>query len=38
MASILEKMLENCNKEGYEPTKHIEKIAKAKTMMFGDKE
>ena len=38
MASILEMMLENCNKEGYEPTKNIEKIAKAKTMMFGDAE
>ena len=38
MASILEMMLENCSKEGYEPTKNIEKIAKAKTMMFGDAE
>ena len=38
MTSILEKMLENCSKEGYEPTKNVEKIAKAKTMMFGDDE
>ena len=38
MASILEKMLENCSNEGYEPTKNIEKIARAKTMMFGDEE
>jgi len=36
MSSILEKMLENCASEGYEPTKNVEKIAKAKTMMFGD--
>ena len=38
MATILEKMLENCKKAGYYPTQNIEKIAKAKNMMFGDGE
>ena len=38
MATILEKMLANCKEQGYEPTEHIEKIARAKTMMFGDEE
>ncbi len=36
--TILEKMLENCAKAGYTTTKNVEKIAKAKTMMFGDAE
>ena len=36
--AILEKMLENCAKAGYTTTKNVEKIAKAKTMMFGDAE
>lgn len=38
MTTILDKMLERCTKEGYVPTKNVEKIAKAKTMMFGEKE
>ncbi len=36
--TILEKMLENCAKAGYTTTKNVEKVAKAKTMMFGDTE
>ena len=35
MTTILEKMRENCKKAGYYPTENIEKIVKAKTMMFG---
>ena len=38
MTSILEKMLENCRNAGYEPTENIEKIARAKNMMFGEEE
>ena len=38
MSSILEKMLENCRQAGYEPTENIEKIARAKNMMFGEEE
>ena len=38
MATILEKILENCKKAVYYPTQNIEKIAKAKNMMFGDNE
>lgn len=33
---ILETMKERCSKEGYTFTKNIEKIAKAKNMMFGE--
>ena len=36
MATILEKMLENCKKAGYYPTQNIEKIAKAKNMRKKD--
>lgn len=36
--TILDKMMEKCNEAGYVPTKNIEKIAKAKTMMFGEAE
>ena len=36
--TILEKMLERCEQAGYATTKNVEKIAKAKTMMFGEKE
>ena len=32
MATILEKMLENCKKAGYYPTQNIEKIPKAKNI------
>ena len=35
---ILEKMKEKCAKEGYYTTKNVEKIARAKNMMFGDSE
>ena len=34
MPTILEMMLENCKKAGYYPTQNIEKIARAKNMMF----
>ena len=36
--TILEKMLKSCEEAGYEPTANIEKIARAKTMMFGEQE
>ncbi len=36
--TILEKMKEKCSAAGYVPTANIEKIARAKTMMFGDSE
>lgn len=36
--TILEKMLENCAEAGYATTKNVEKIAKAKKMMFGEEE
>ena len=36
--TILEKMIQKCEEAGYVPTKNIEKIAKAKTMMFGENE
>ena len=38
MATILEMMLENCKNACYYPTENIEKIARAKNMMFGDNE
>ena len=38
MTTILEKMKEKCAQAGYTPTANIEKIARAKTMMFGDSE
>ncbi len=38
MPTILEMMLENCKNAGYYPTPNIEKIAKAKNMMFGEGE
>ena len=34
--TILEKMLKNCAEHGYISTDNIEKIAKAKNMMFGE--
>ena len=34
MTDILEKMKEKCSKAGYYPTANIEKIARAKNMMF----
>ena len=34
--TILDNMLKKCEEAGYTPTKNIEKIAKAKSMMFGD--
>ena len=36
--SILDKMLENCEKNGYVTTKNVQKIANAKRMMFGEAE
>lgn len=36
--TILDKMLENCAQAGYTTTKNVEKIAKAKKMMFGEEE
>ena len=36
--TILEKMLDNCKKAGFEPTENVEKIARAKNIMFGEKE
>ena len=36
--TILEKMLENCEKAGYATTKNVQKIANAKQMMFGEAE
>lgn len=33
---ILEKMLLQCEDAGYHPTKNIEKVARAKNIMFGD--
>lgn len=38
METILDKMMQKCNEEGFFPTKNIEKIARAKKMMFGDEE
>ena len=38
METILDKMLNNCSEYGYEPTENIEKIARAKNMMFGEAE
>ncbi|MDR1693717.1 MAG: hypothetical protein LBR70_00795 [Lactobacillaceae bacterium] len=35
---ILEKMLLECAKVGYYPTKNVEKIARAKNLMFGREE
>lgn len=34
--TILEKMLEKCKNKGLEPTENIEKIARAKNIMFGE--
>ena len=36
--TILDKMLENCEKAGYSTTKNVQKIANAKQMMFGEAE
>ncbi len=36
--TILENMLKKAAEMGVEPTKNIEKIARAKTMMFGEAE
>ena len=36
--TILDKMLENCEKAGYTTTKNVQKIANAKQMMFGENE
>lgn len=36
--TILEKMMENCRSAGFEATENIEKIARAKNMMFGETE
>lgn len=36
--TILEKMMEKCNEYNLAPTKNIEKIARAKQMMFGEQE
>ena len=34
--TILEKMLANCKKAGYEPTENIEKIARGLNVSLGD--
>ena len=34
--TILEKMLGNCESYGLKPTENIEKVAKAKSRMFGE--
>lgn len=34
--TILENMLNHCAQEGYVTTPNVEKIAKAKNMMFGE--
>lgn len=34
--TILEKMLGNCESYGLKPTENIEKMAKAKSRMFGE--
>lgn len=36
--NILDEMIKKCNEAGYCTTKNVQKIAKAKNMMFGDKE
>ena len=36
--TILEKMLGNCESYGLKPTENIEKVAKAKSRMFGEDE
>ena len=36
--SILENMIQRCTEAGYTTTKNVEKIAKAKSMMFGENE
>ena len=36
--TILEKMLDNCKKAGFEATENVEKIARAKNIMFGEKD
>ena len=36
--TILDKMLENCEKAGYTTTKNVQTIANAKQMMFGESE
>lgn len=38
MEEILEKMLKQCSEAGYFPTKNINKVARAKTMMFPEGE
>ena len=34
--TILENMMKVCEEEGFQPTANVEKIARAKTMMFGE--
>ena len=34
--TILDKMIENCEKAGYATTKNVQKIANAKQMMCGE--
>lgn len=36
--NILEKMLKQCAEAGYHPTQNVEKIARAKNMLFGEGE
>lgn len=38
MEEILEKMIKQCEKEGYFPTKNINKVARAKSIMFKEDE
>ena len=34
--TILDKMLENCKNNGFQPTENIEKLLAPKNMMFGE--
>ena len=38
MTDILENMMQKCKAAGYTPTENIEKVARAKTKMFGESE
>ena len=38
MTDILENMMQKCKAAGYTPTENIEKVARAKTKMFGEGE
>ncbi len=38
MTDILENMMQKCTAAGYTPTENIEKVARAKTKMFGEGE